>query len=384
MLHQILWQNRSRWQIIGASAGVFIGLFLLLFALQMYLDMQILIRGAKDTNFLILNKEFEKHLGEPLDFNEAEVAELRQKSFISDLGEFTSNQYKAAVSSKMLNFYTDLFFQSVPDHFLGLEDTIDFRWQGEHDQVPIVLSSDYLTLYNFGFAPSQGLPRLSVSTIGLVDFEILVEGNGKRKVFKGYIYDLSRNINSILVPKEFMDYANKEFGENKKPTTQLVIATDNPYNKSLNQFLEDKGYEVSRGGLIGGALKTALDILLLLMLAIGVIIVGLSLLVFILNFQLLIAQASQDIQLLIQLGYSDKAIAQTLAKRLFKLFGIVVMAVFAVLVPLKFIITKLLVEQGYNISSFLSLWVWLAGILFCLGFVWINLRSIQTNVRKLA
>lgn len=384
MLHQILWQNRSRWQVVGASVGVFIGLFLLLFALQMYLDMQVLIKGAKDTNFLILNKQFEKHLGEPLEFSDAEVDEIRQKPFISELGEFTSNQYTAAVSSKMLNFYTDLFFQSLPDHFLGLEDTTDFRWQGEHDQVPIVLSSDYLTLYNFGFAPSQGLPRLSVSTIGLVDFEILVAGNGKQKTFKGYIYDLSRNINSILVPKEFMDYANKEFGETKKPTTQVIVATDNPYNKSLNQFLEDKGYEVSRGGLIGGALKTALDILVLLMLAIGLIIVGLSLLVFILNFQLLVAQASQDIELLIQLGYSDKAIAKTLANRLFKLFGIVVLAVFVVLIPVKFIITNMLVEQGYNLSSFPSLWVWATGIVFCLTFVWINLKSIQSSVRKLA
>ncbi|MCP4439974.1 MAG: hypothetical protein GY810_13595 [Aureispira sp.] len=384
MLHQILWKNRSRWQVVGASVGVFIGLFLLLFALQMYLDMQILIKGARDTNFLVLNKQFEKHLGEPLHFSDAEVKEVAEKPFISDLGEFTSNQFKAAISSNMLNFYTDLFFQSVPDHFLGLEDTVDFRWQGEHDEVPIVLSSDYLTLYNFGFAPSQGLPRLSVSTIAMVDFQIVVEGNGKRKIFKGYIYDLSRNVNSILVPKEFMDYANKEFGENKKPTTQLVVATDNPYNQSLNQFLDEKGYEVSRGGLIGGELKTALDILVLLMLAIGIIIVGLSLLVFMLNFQLLIAQASQDIQLLIQLGYSDRMIARTLASRLFKLFGIVVLSVFGVLVPAKFFITNVLTEQGYELSSFPSIWVWGVGLLFCAGFVWINLRSIQLNVRKLA
>lgn len=384
MLNQVLWENRSRWQTIGASIGVFIGLFLLLFALQVYLDVQILTKGARDNNFLVINKVFEKHYGKPLEFSAEEFQQIQQQPFFNQVDAFESNEYKVSLSSQRMGFRTLLFFQSLPATFLDV-DTMLFQWQ-PGGKLPIVLSSDYLALYNFGFAPSQGLPKFSASSISLVDFKVTISGNNQFEHFDAYVCGFTPNVNSILVPEAFMDYTNKKFGEasNSKLPTQLIASTDNPYSVELENFLATNGYEISRGGLIGGELKTTLYLLVFLLVTIGLIIVGLSLLVFMLNFQVLIAQASHDIQLLIQLGYRDKQITQALAKNLLKLFGIVVISVFVCLVPIKYWLTLQIMEQGYKISTFLSPFVWITGLLFCILFVGINISSIQKNVRSLA
>jgi hypothetical protein len=384
MLNQVLWKGKSRWQTIGASIGIFIGLFLLLFALQVYLDVQILTKGVKDDNFLVINKIFEKNYGKSLEFSQEEINEINQQPFFNQVDAFESNEYKVSLSSQKMGFRTLLFFQSLPQEFLGV-DTSLFQWK-PGDRIPIVLSSDYLALYNFGFAPSQGLPKFSASTISLVDFKITVMGNGQQESIDGYVCGFTPNVNSILVPKSFMKYSNQKYGEARevKLPTQLIASTDNPYSVALEEFLETKGYEISRGGLIGGELKTTLFMLVFLLVAIGLTIVGLAMLVFVLNFQVLIAQASNDIQLLIQLGYKDTQITKTLATNLLQLFGLVVLLVFTLLIPIKYIISALIVEQGYDLSIALHPLVWIVGLLFCTLFVWINLSSIRKNVQNLA
>ena len=384
MLNKVLWKNKNRWQSIGASAGIFIGLFLLLFAVQVYLDIQILTKGAKDNNFLVINKIFEQNYGQPLEFSEEEFQEIRKQPFFNKVDAFESNNYKVSLSSRAMGFRTLLFFQSLPHSFLSV-DTALFQWN-HGDRIPIVLSSDYLALYNFGFAPSQGLPKFSASSIGLVDFRITVSGNGKQESFDAYVCGFTPNVNSILTPKSFMQYANDKFGEATavKLPTQIIASTDNPYSVSLEKFLTEKNYEISRGGLIGGELKTTLFLLVFLIVIIGFIIVNLSLLVFVLNFQVLIAQVSNDIKLLLQLGYRINKISKVLARNLLFLFGVVVLSVFAVLMPVKYLISQQIEEQGYTLNYYLHPIVWLAGLLFCVLFIWVNLASIRRNVQDLA
>ncbi len=384
MLRKVLFENKSQWQTIGASAGIFTGLFLLLFALQVYLDVQILSKGARDDNFLVINKIFEKNYGKSLEFSVEEYKEISQQPFFNEVDAFESNRFKVSLSSRAMGFRTLLFFQSLPTSFLGV-DSSSFHWK-HGDKIPIVLSSDYLALYNFGFAPSQGLPKFSASSIGFVDFKITVTGKGRQETFDAWVCGFTPNVNSILTPQSFMAYANQKFGEESeaKRPSQVIASTDNPYSLALENFLTEKNYEISRGGLIGGELKTTLFLLVFLIVIIGTIIVGLAMLVFILNFQVLIAQASSDIQLLLQLGYRDNQIVAVLSRNLMFLFGFVVFSVMATLLPLKYFLSLLIEEQGYSVSYFLSPFVCLVGLLFCLFFVLINVASIRKNVRFLA
>lgn len=384
MLDRVLWNHKNPWQTLGASLGVFIGLFLLLFAFQIYLDVQILARGTQDNNFLIVNKDFSKNKREKLSFTPEEIKAMRQQPFFERVDPFESNTYQVAMSSTRLRFMTLLFFQSIPSDYLGIDTTL-FQWK-PGDDLPIVLSSDYLTLYNFGFAPSQGLPKFSAESISMIDFKVTIRGQGKQESFNSYVAGFTPNINSILVPPSFMRYANDQYGDSTKAkeATQVIAATDNPYGLALEQFLDKEGYELSKGGLIGGELKSTLYLLVTLIVVIGLIIVCLALLVFILNFQVLVAQASQDIRLLLQLGYRSQTIAGTLSKRLLTRFGWVALGVFGLLFPVKYSLTASVAEQGYNLSYFPHFLVLIAGILLCLLFTFINYRSIQNNVQDLA
>lgn len=384
MLQQVLLKKRNKWQAIGASIGTFAGLFLLLFALQVYLDVQVLTKGARDDNFLVINKQFERYMGKSKSFSEEELAIIKQQPFFTHVDAFVSNNFEALLSSRRMGFQTLLFFQSVPNTYLGV-DTTDFVWK-KGKKLPIVLSRDYLGLYNYGFAPSQGLPQFSAETIQYVDFQLTIGNKSGRETFDAYVSGFTPNVNSILVPEEFLQHYNEKYGaattEETLPT-QIMAATDNPYSLELEKFLEENGYEISRGGLIGGELKSTLFLLVFLILVIGIIIIGLAMLVFVLNFQVLIAQASHDIQLLLQLGYTIGAITSVLSKRFVGLFAIISIAVLLLLLLTKYTLSQSIIQNGYPLSAYLHWGVWIVGLLLMSTFIGLNLWSIQKNVEKL-
>lgn len=383
MLKIVLWRNKNPWQIWGASIGVFIGLLLLLFALQVYFDIQILVHGARDSNVLILNKKL--RTSTERGFTVQDIDEMRKKRFFNSVEPFESNRYEVWADMDRLGFSTMLFFQSISDTFLDVKSK-DFKWKPGDTLIPVIMSNDYLTLYNFGFGAGQGLPKITADFLTTLKFDIIISSKTKKQKFTGYICGFTQNINSILVPKPFMEYANTEFGfQKQKDPNQVAISTDNPYNKNMVKFLEEKDLEISRGGLIGGELKSALFLLVSLVLMIGAIIIGLSLLVFVLNFQLLIAQSSADIRLLLELGYKQQSITANLSKRLIFIFIIIAVLVFAILYPIKQIMTRGLIVEGYDkLSLFVNPIVVIAGLAFCLLFVWINYMVISRNVKKLA
>ena len=162
ILNKTLWQVNNRWQIIGAAVGTFIGLLLLLLSLQFYCDLKELMDGGNsDDRFVIINKKVNlfNTLGAKAAFSEEEVQTLLAEDFIDSVGTFQSNLFRVSASSQMLGFYTELFFESLPDRYLDVQDS-RWNWRPGQKDVPLIMSRDYLALYNFGFAPSQGLTTI--------------------------------------------------------------------------------------------------------------------------------------------------------------------------------------------------------------------------------
>lgn len=380
MLKKILTADQRHQQTLGATVGILVGLFLLLFSIQIFLDIQHITRGAKDENILVLNKIFEKNYGKPLEFSDEEVALIRAQDFFTSVDAFQSNEFKVSLRSEMLGFSTLLFLQSLPVSYLGI-DSSGFQWKiGE--KVPVVLSSDYLALYNYGFAPSQSLPKFSNKSIRLVDFRLSIYGNGNLQDLEGYVYAFSPNINSILVPQSFMDYANKAFGntENSKGPTQLVVSTDNPYSIALENFLQQQNIELSRGGLIGAELKTSLFLFSFVFLFLGLMILILSTLVFAMNYQIMIASSWQKIELLFLMGYSFNSLHKTIRNKVFIVFSIAFGLAVALTCTSKYFISIQIQEQGYNLSLFPHFYIWITALLFSILFFSFIQRTIQKSL----
>ena len=182
-----------------------------------------------------------------------------QQDFIASVGKFTPSTFQVSASSSMMGFYTELFFEAVEDEYLDIHPR-KFKWKEGQQEIPVIISRDYLALYNFGFAPSQGLPQFTPSTIGKVAVDVIIRGNGNRRTFKGRIIGFSDRINSIIVPDNFLAWSNKQFGSSaKSDPSRIILKTDNPYSTELQDLLDKKNYEVSSGKLIGGKLTALLQ-----------------------------------------------------------------------------------------------------------------------------
>ena len=59
-----------------------------------------------------------------------------------------------------IHLSTEMFFEAVPDKFVDV--SLD-KWHFDENThtIPIIIPRNYLNLYNFGFAQSRSLPKLS-------------------------------------------------------------------------------------------------------------------------------------------------------------------------------------------------------------------------------
>jgi hypothetical protein len=384
ILDKILWKGKSKWLLLGASIGAFIGLVLLLSTLQFYFDVQKLLSGDANPSdqYVQINKKINlfNTLGVKSSFSESDIEELRTKPFIQSVGKFTANDFRAGASSDMLGFYTELFFESVPSDFLDVDEP-DFRWSEGQNSLPVLISKDYLALYNFGFAPSQGLPQVTPSTVGKLNMEITISGNGKKQLFSGRIVGFSERINSILVPPDFMIWANANFGGETGLPSRLILKVDNPLSKDFQVFLKEKNYEVSTGRLIGSQFGVLLKVVLSALWAMGLLILTLSMIVFVLNFQLLVAQSRAEIRLLLETGHFPKQISDLLSKRFTLLFLGVLLMVFMALIGSRIWQVGYFENQGFDLESNLDPKVWGVGFVFCTGLLWLNIFNIKRAVK---
>lgn len=387
LLNKILWLDKKGKLTNGAILGCFVGFLLLLASIQLICDLRDLLysKSEADAQYMVITKKVSlfNTLGTKASFKNNEVDALRSSSLINEVGEFTSNKFSVSASSNLLGFHTDFFFESVPEKFLDIQPG-KWSWTKGQREIPIILSKDYLALYNFGFAPSQGLPQFTVNTIKKVPIDITIEGNGKKVVLQGKIVGFSDRLNSILVPQNFMTWANQQYGNpTRNKVSRLVVQTSNPYSKELKAFLDGKGYEISNGRIIGSKVINIAQTSILGLGAIGLVVLILSLIIFLLNFNLIISRSQDDISLLAQLGYRQQQISDLLFKKLSGIYLTIFIVCLILLYFAHFSFTKWLSVQGFELSGHLHPLVWLFALLFTSTVLFFQRRSIRKNIATL-
>lgn len=326
MFRKIFTRMIKPWQIILLVLGSFLGLLIFWVAVQFYYD----VSGALNKNkeifggqFLVLNKSVSvlHTLGVPSSgFSQEDVTALKEVDGVKSVGGFTANSFSAMVGANLghqgVGFKTQLFFEAVPNEFIDLKPS-GWHWTEEDEEVPIVLPADYLALYNFGFAPGQDLPQISEDLARLTVFDMDISGNGQSKKLKGRIAGFSDRLNTILVPQSFIDYGNKVFGsgEQKNPS-RIIIKTDDV--TALESLMNKKGYETNREKMESGKQQKIAKNVMLVAMALGLLIVLLSLGTFLQFSDLLIARSDYEIKSLNYLGYTHGKIAQLLFGQIIK------------------------------------------------------------------
>jgi len=383
MLKKLLWKDKNNWQLAGATLGAFIGLFLLLLSQQFYFDFKYLLHGNEQntSKFLTLNKTviaYQSH------FSEEELTALQDRKDIQQLATFYTSGYRVSASSPTFGFFTDLFFEAIDTAFIDVKKNLDqFSWKEGQREIPIIVSRDYIALYNFGFAPSQGLPQLNPDFLENFTLDLTLSGNGLKRKYKGRIVDYSDRIHSILVPIPFMEWANTTFSEQVRPgPSRLMLATDIDQVSALRQWIKEKGYEVSSGHLVGERIRSLLRAAIALIAFIGLVIVILSVLVFVINFQLLVARAKDRIGLLLELGYRPHAISQVLFRYLLKIFAVVLVLTLCALFAFRWGFQFWYNKHGLELGIQLHWSVYLTAIIFSMIVIGFNYRMIRRMVGR--
>ena len=242
-------------------------------------------------------------------FSTAELEDLEQQPFVNQVGKFEAARYRVSGGLKMdgtdLYFQTYMFFESVPDNFIDIP-LDDWNYDSQTNEIPIIIPRAYLNLYNFGFAESRSMPKLSEGMIKLLRLDIYISGNGKKKEYKGKIVGFSNRLNTILVPQSFMTQTNTIYGSNKtEEPVRLILEVNNASDERITRYLETKKYETDGEKTNDGKLSYFMRIVINIVLAVGILICILSFFILVLSIYLLLQKNAEKLRTLRLIGYSD-------------------------------------------------------------------------------
>ena len=372
----------SRW---FSYIGLGIGVLLLLCSIQMYINIQQLLKEGsvrKDGyDFISITKtvtnetmgQFEKNL-----FNSAEVGELKSKTFISDVAPLEANQFQVELSAGgILPFQTNLFLESIENSFL---DTIPptFQWQMGQTTIPVIISSDFLEIFNV-FAPSYNLPQVSAETASGIPVLITCHGDGdQEQTFTGRIVAFSDRINSVLVPKTFLDWANLTFkGKKSEQSSRLYIKTKDANSTELLNFLDKKNYKVNKDKTKFGRMKQIFQGIFSGLAVFGLLVVILALLLFSFYLQLVIARSRDSLKLLLELGYSPGWLSRNVSRRFIPVYVAIVFIALALTQLMQWAFHHFLMYNRPELSTVINWIVILMAILLIILSVFTNYKLVR-------
>ena len=316
-MNNIIWkllrQHISKSQLIGFSIANLIGLTIVLLAVQFYRDVRPVFNDEESfisKDYLIITRAVTgagAMMGNNGEFSEADIQDLERQPWCRQVGKFLNSDF--AIDAQLgvgsgRAMHTQFFFEAIPDEFIDI-DPEQWGFTPGKPEVPVVISRDYLSLYNFGFAATQGMPKISEGQAEMLPLEFTLSGNGKRKVMPGRIVGFSNRLNTVIVPQEFMEWANGIFGTGAVQQPQrLIVEVNSPGDVKIEQYMDAHHYEVAGDKMSSSKANYFLMVISGIVIAVGIIISLLSFFVLMLSIYLLLQKNTNKIQDLLLLGYS--------------------------------------------------------------------------------
>ena len=317
----------SRWL---SYIGLGVGILLLLCSIQMFINIQQLLHRTSirknGFDFVSVTKTItNENMGRDNRFDLAEVEEMKRVPLIEDAAPLTHNRFKVIASAgDLIPFSSDIFIEALDNAFI---DTVPpgFTWREGQETVPIIFSSDFLEMYNV-FAPSYGLPQLSQATASSISIVLRCEGRLAEQSFRANIVAFSDRVNSLLVPKSFLDWANKNLeGVDSVKASRVFIKTTDANNAEFLKFLDEKKYRINKEKTMFGRSKQLLQGILSGLGLFGLLVVVLALMLFSFYLQLVVARSKDNLELLLLLGYSPGWLSRRVAQQFVPVYVMVVL-----------------------------------------------------------
>lgn len=364
MIWKLLRAHISVPQFVGFFFANLCGMIIVLLGIQFYND--VLPVFTQEDSFMKADYVMvSKHIGmgttisgANTDFTKNEIEDVASQPFVRKVCGFTSTNYKVdahmGISGQPV-LSSELFFESVPDDFVEIDKNL-WGWKEGQKEVPVIVPRTYINMYNFGYAQSHNAPKISDSVMGMIDFSIVIKGDGKEDTYKGRVVGFSSSLSSILVPQAFMDWSNAYYAPKDEAShTRLLMQVANATDKNVSQYLEDHGMEIEQDQMNQEKIAYFLRLVVSLVLIIGLVISALSFYILMLSIYLLVQKNAQKLENLLLIGYSPSRVARPY-QMLTAILNLIVLviAIVAVMIVRSYYMT--MIEDVYPELSKGSLW----------------------------
>ncbi|WP_297643423.1 ABC transporter permease, partial [uncultured Bacteroides sp.] len=314
LLWKLLRQHISIGQLTGFFLANLFGMIIVLLSIQFYRDvLPIFTQGDSfmKREYIIATKKIStlgSFAGKSNTFSKDEIQTLKQQPFVKSVGAFTPTLFKVSAGLGMekagIHLSTEMFFESVPDKYVDV-NLDKWHFDNETGSIPIIIPRNYLNLYNFGFAQSRSLPKLSEGVMSLIQMEVSMRGNGRVEQYKGNIVGFSNRLNTILVPQSFMDWANRNFApDDEAQPSRLIVEVKNPTDTAIADYFRQNNYETEGDDLDAGKTTYFLRLITGIVIGVGMFISLLSFYILMLSVFLLLQKNTTKLENLLLIGYS--------------------------------------------------------------------------------
>lgn len=397
LLFKLLRQNISLWQTVGFVIANLIGGAIVLVGIQAYQDFDRFVKkenGLLSEGYVVVTKPvntlstISSLVGMKPVFRTNEIEELRQHPNVSDVGVFSSANFRIRGSFSLgdLGISTDLFMESVPDRFIDVKFDSPSDWHASVDGnfVPVIIPRKYLNIYNYGYAATKGLPQLAEGLTSAFPIMMNVAGNGHRQSYNARIVGYTDRLNTILVPESFLKEANDRFAttSNEAPSRLIVTVNSDKGKNDFLDFLAQKGYRIE-GDTESLKLQTLVNGILWVVIGIGGIVSILAFLLLLISILLLIEKNREKFVNLYSMGYSVPQIARPYTILVAMVDGIVwliAIALVSLAYPRLFAFISV-ISPDLQLASLLPLW--LVAVAFAVVFILFHRWMIIRQLRKI-
>ena len=354
---KLLRKHISTPQLIGFSIANLIGLTIVILAVQFYCDVLPVFTDEESfirKDYLIITRNISSAgaiMGTSAEFSDEDIADIEQQPWCRRVGKFTSSKFSIIASigggsSPMIR--TMFFFESIPNNFIDVDST-SWHFDPQRPQVPVILSREYLSLYNFGFAATQGMPKVSEGEVSSVPLTFNLAGNGHSDMMNGRIVGFSNRLNTIIVPDEFMRWANARYGTGEvQQPLRLVVEVNRPGDPKIQAYMDAHKYMIAGDKMASSKTYYFLTLIIIIVIVIGVLISLLSFFVLMLSIYLLLQKNTKKLQDLIMLGYSPRQVSAPYVKMVVLINVAVLIASIVLMLVARGCYMPMLREMGTN------------------------------------
>lgn len=301
--------------------GLLLSFILVLTCIQLYSNANALLgKKSSDSNYWItMSKTINPdNIGrkELIGFNKTDIDELKSWKEVKSIYPVVSNDFKvSADGGSFIPFYTDMYLEAVDNEAIDIKDLSEFVVKD--NTIPIVISREYLNLYNYGFALNQGLPQITEEFAKKIEVNINITLKGKNLKYKGKLIGLSDRIHSVLVPKKFLDSINATQAytqAHKDINTRILVKVNDASDQDLIAKMTKKGYESNQESLRSAKIKGKLFLVLRAIAFIGIFIFILCVFMIVNFIKMQFLEKQEEVSIKYSLGYSPKKMVSSISR----------------------------------------------------------------------